>query len=271
MALIGGGTMNVSARWCGWIQKPALNFRRVVNMYLEDRLITRDVPLLRVEQGQNEQLGFTFGLGPSIRVLNEYENSSKGKAAALAWAAMTMLAAYTGTPADLKHLSDLMPGTVTIDGETLPFDKWAFIFCNTTGQIVRWVKPFPYERQRETFYSLAYATSREEGILLAPFLMRGKIPIDPKSLLKPTSNWKRIVLAQVGKDSLPLDPRYINRTTRKFEVHAPDEPIYQIDGDIYPSSGEPHIVTLGPAVRLVLGPDVQVQPKLGERVIEGLR
>ena len=43
MALIGGGTMNVSARWCGWTQKPALNFRRVVKMYLEDRLITRDV------------------------------------------------------------------------------------------------------------------------------------------------------------------------------------------------------------------------------------
>lgn len=258
MALIGGGTMNVSARWCGWTQKPSQNFERVVNMYLEDRLITRDVPLLQVKQGDNTQVGFTFGLGPAIRVLNEYENSPKGKAAALLWAAMTVVSAYTGSPADLRYATDLMPASVSIDDEPLPFDKWAFLFCNTTGQIVRWVKPFPHERRRDTFHSLAYAISRQEGILLAPFLMRGKIPIDPTSLLKPTSDWKRIALAQVGKDSLPLDPRYINRPATKFVVHAREEPIFQIDGDIYPSTGEPIEVTLGPPVRLILGPDAPV-------------
>lgn len=254
MAFIGGGTMNVSARWCGWTQKPAVNFGRVVNQYVEDRLITRDVPLLEVTQGEKTQFGFTFGLGPAIRVLNEYESAPKGKTAALMWAARTVTAAYLHTESRLRRLTELMPAEIVIDGEVLPFDRWAYIFANTTGQIVRWVRPFPHERRRETFHSLAYAVSREEGLLLAPFIMRGKIPIDPKSLLKPTSDWKRIALAYLGKGSLPLDPRYINRLATTFEIRS-REPLYQIDGDIYESTGEPLTIKLGPVVRLVIGPD----------------
>lgn len=258
MAFIGGGTMNVSARWCGWIKKPVVNFGRVVTQYIEDRLITRDVPLLEIRQGDTVNYGFTFGLGPAIRVLNEYENAPKGKSAALMWAAKTFAAAYIGTPSHLHDLTELMPAEITIDGETLPYDRWSFVFANTTGQIVRWVAPFPGERKRETFYALAYAVSREESILLAPFLMRGKIPIDPKSLLKPTSDWKRIALAYLGKDTLPLDPRYVNKLATEYEIRS-EEPFYQIDGDIFPSNGEPLIVKLGPVVRLVIGPDAPHQ------------
>ena len=254
MAFIGGGTMNVSARWSGWTKEPAVNFARVVTQYVEDRLITRDVPLLKVTQGDTVQYGFTFGLGPAVRVLNEYENSNKGRLAALGWAARTFAAAYLRTPSDLYSLSDPMAGEITINGEVLPYNRWAFVFANTTGQIVRWVRPFPNERKRDTFYALAYAVSREEGILLAPFLMRGKIPIDPKSLLKPTSDWKRIALAYLGKESLPLDPRYVNRLATSFEIRS-DESNYQIDGDVFPSTGEPITVALGPVVRLVIGPD----------------
>jgi hypothetical protein len=60
LAFIGGGTMNVSARWCGWTQEPAVNFARVVRQFLEDRLLTRDVPLLEVTQGESQRFGFTF-------------------------------------------------------------------------------------------------------------------------------------------------------------------------------------------------------------------
>jgi hypothetical protein len=245
MAFIGGGTMNVSARWSGWTKAPAVNFARVVTQYLEDRVITRDVPLLDIKQGDQTQFGFTFGLGPAIRVLNEYENSKKGKLAALAWAAKTIAAAYVKTPSDLHRLSELTPAEIVLDGEILPYDRWAFVFANTTGQIVRWVSPFPHVRKRDTFHALAYAVSREEAILLAPFLMRGKLPIDPKSLLKPTSDWKRIALAYLGNTNSPA---------KTFEVRSAEK-LYQIDGDVFESTGEPLHVTLGPVVRLVIGPD----------------
>jgi diacylglycerol kinase family enzyme len=261
MAFIGGGTMNVSARWCGWTEKPGVNFSRVIRQYMEDRLIVRDVPLLEVTQGESRQYGFTFGLGPAVRILNEYEHAPKGKAAAAMWAVRTIVAAYLHTPTDLHLLTELMPAEILIDGEVLPYDRWAYLFANTTGQIVRLVHPFPNERRRDTFYTLAYAVSREEGILMAPFLMRGKIPIDPKSLLKPTSDWKRIALAQLGKGSLPLDPRYVNRLAKTFEIRT-REPIYQIDGDVFKSTGEPLLVKLGPVVRLVIGPNAPHQRAL---------
>ena len=89
---------------------------------------------------------------------------------------------------------------------------------------------------------------------MAPFLARGKLPIDPKALLNPTSEWKRIILGTLGKESLPIDPRYINTLATTFEVRS-EEPLYQLDGDIFESSGEPIRVTLGPTVRLVISPD----------------
>lgn len=258
LAFIGGGTMNVSARWSGWAQRPAVNFSRVVRQYVEDRLITRDVPLLQVQQGESTFLGFTFGAGPPIRVLNEYENAPKGKAAALGWAARTVAATYLGTDRDLRRITEPMTAEIRLDGEVLPFRKFMATFCNTTGQIVRLVRPFPHERLRDTFHCLAYATGREESVLMLPFLARGMLPIDPKSLLKPTSEWKRIALGYLGRDELPLDPRYVNRLVARYEIRT-DEPFFQLDGDIIPSTGEPITVSLGPTVRLVIGPDSPVQ------------
>ena len=120
MAFIGGGTMNVSARWSGWTEKPAANFSRVVRQYMEDRLITREVPLLEVTQGKNRNYGFTFGLGPAIRVLNQYENAPKGKKAALMWAAKTIVAAYLGDAQRAPSAERGHGRRGSIDGERLP-------------------------------------------------------------------------------------------------------------------------------------------------------
>ena len=254
LAFIGGGTMNVSARWCGWSKRPAENFTRVVTRYRQDRLITRDVPLLQVAQGEGRVFGFTFAGGPTARVLNEYESAPKGRMQALGWFAKAAAATYLGTPNDLRGVTGPLEGEIRIDDELLPYRQFAYTFCNTTGQIVRWVRPFPGERLRDTFHALAYAVSREEAVLMTPFLARGKIPIDPKSLLKPTSDWKRIALAYLGRGSLPLDPRYVNRPARKVEIRTKDT-LYSVDGEIFRSTGEPITITLGPTVRLVIGPD----------------
>jgi diacylglycerol kinase family enzyme len=258
LAFVSGGTMNVSARWCGWTEKPRANFKRVVNQYLEDRLIIREVPLLEVKQGDTSTLGFTFGMGPSIRVLDEYERSSKGKAAALMFALRAVIAAYVPAEDDIRRLTEAMAAEISLNGTTLPFDRWTFVFANTTGQILSYIRPFPGERRRETFFALAYAAGRRESLLLSPFLSRGWIPIDPSTLLKPISEWKRIGLAYLGNDSLPLDPRYINELATTFEIKS-DEALYTIDGDIFQSKGEPISVSLGPTVRLVIGPDSPFQ------------
>ena len=64
LAILGGGTMNVTARWCGMRDEPGDNFRAVMRAYQADRLLYREVPLLAVTLGGKTRYGFTFGAGP---------------------------------------------------------------------------------------------------------------------------------------------------------------------------------------------------------------
>jgi hypothetical protein len=140
---------------------------------------------------------------------------------------------------------------VSVDGEPLPYNKFPVIFCNVTGHVVRLVHPFLQERQRETFYCLAYAIRPREFATLVPLIGQGFIPIDPQALIKPMSSWKQIGLAYFGKGTLPLDPRYINRTASRVELRT-SEKVYTVDGEIFDSTGEPLTVSLGPTLRMAI-------------------
>ena len=50
LAFLGGGTMNVTAAWCGMSRSPGENFRRVMRAYRADGLLWREVPLIAVTQ-----------------------------------------------------------------------------------------------------------------------------------------------------------------------------------------------------------------------------
>jgi diacylglycerol kinase family enzyme len=252
VALVGGGTMNVTSRWCGWTGSPERNFRRVVQHYLTDKLVTREVPLLDVRQGERRELGFTFGVGTVIRILHEYEKGKKSKLGALILAAKSVTAAWGKFPADYLPVLEQMVAEVKLDGETLPYNRFAGAFCNITGNVVRLVAPFQQERERETFYVLAYAINARELGTLLPLIIRGFIPIDPKTLIKPVSSLTHVGLTYFGKGSLPLDPRYINRTASLFELKT-DEKVFTVDGEILESSGEPFRVSIGPTLRLAIG------------------
>lgn len=253
VALIGGGTMNVTARWCGWTDSPEKNFRRVVRDFMTDKLTTREVPLLAVQQGPHTEYGFTFGAGPVIRILDEYERGTKGKLEALKLAGRSVASAWGKLPGRTDPLLEPMSAEILADGVRLPQDRYVALFCNITGRVVRLVRPFPNDRQRETFHVLAYAiTARELGALL-PLIVRGFVPIDPKALVQPVSLWNQLGLAYFGKGSLPLDPRYINRAASTLELRT-DERVYTIDGEILESTGEPISVALGPTLRMAVSP-----------------
>lgn len=251
IALIGGGTMNVTARWAGWKESPEKNFRRVVGDYLADKLVTRDVPLLEVRQGSHLEYGFTFGNGTIIRIVNEYENGGKGKLSAVLVAVKAIAATWTRQPIDFLPVLEQMRAEIIVDGELLPYDRYIVSFCNITGDVLVGVHPFTQERQREAFNMLAYSIDSREVSILFPFLFAGKIPIDPKSLLKPVSTWTQIGLSFFTKGSLPLDPRYVNRTAREVEYRTKD-PVYTVDGEIFQSTGEPIVVKMGPTLRLAI-------------------
>ncbi|MBW2732428.1 MAG: hypothetical protein JRH20_08525 [Deltaproteobacteria bacterium] len=261
LAFIGGGTMNVITRWSGLRDTPEGNFRSIVRAFRTGQLLMKEVPLLHVRQGDTVHHGFTFGVGPAIRVLNMYEKGRKGRLNGAILAVQAALATIGRFPTKVRALLEPMEAEVIMDGEKLPYGRFSAIFCNSTGRLHIAVEPFIGSRGRDNFYCAAYAVSLREMALMLPFLARGWLPLDPKALLKPVSTWKQIAFSYLGKSTLPADPRYVNTTAQSFEVHCRED-VYTVDGEIFPSNGEPLCVTVGPTVRLAVSPTVDLGPTM---------
>jgi hypothetical protein len=250
LAIIGGGTMNVTARACGMGRSPVANFRTVMRAYLADRLTWREIPLLSIADGAQTRVGFIFSLGPIVRLLAQYELGRKGAAAAAVLAARGFGDAVLGFGGGSVSLEELR-ARVRCDGVALPYLRYAAIFCNTTGMVNPYVRPFLGERDRESFHFLAYAASSRSVAVLAPLLARGHLPLDPHLLRSPVSSWRRAVLSYLGGGQLPADPRYVNHPARAVSIET-DEPHYTIDGEILATGGRTLEVRLGPPVRAVI-------------------
>jgi diacylglycerol kinase family enzyme len=255
LAFIGGGTMNVGARWCGLTHSPERNFRTVVSAHRRGELAMREVPLLRVNDGEALHHGLTFAMGPLVRILAAYEGGRKGKLAAVAAGLRGIAAAWSGRPRDWRPIVAEMAARVTVDGERLPFERYVAVVCSVMTTINPTVEPFARARSPETFHCLAYAVSPREFLLAIPLLWRGYLPVAARSLLRPTSTWKQLGLSYLGKGLVPSDPRYVNGTAKRLSVEATDE-AYTVDGEILPLKGRAVEVSLGPPVRLALAPDV---------------
>jgi diacylglycerol kinase family enzyme len=253
LALIGGGTMNVTARWCGLRGSPAENFMHVVSAYRSGDLLLKEVPLLEVQQGSEVHRGFTFGMGSPVRVLDAYERGRKGKVAAAKLALRSVTAVWTGFPRDIAEMADRFQARVSVDGEPLPYDQFSVIMSNVTGRINPGVAPFVDVRSRDDFYCVAYAVTTRELVFTLPMLVRGFLPIDRSSLLRPVETLRQLSRARLSDITFPADPRYINRTASTLEIET-DEALYTIDGEVLQSNGAPFRVTLGPRVKLAVAP-----------------
>lgn len=257
VALIGGGTMNVTARWCGFDRPPAHNFREVVRAYRNGNLLLREVPLLEVRCGDRRKRGFTFGMGPIIRVLDAFERGPKTKRGAVALAIKAMTAAVIRRPAEYRALLEEMDAEVALDGVKLEYDRYAAVFANVTGQINPGITPFVGERGRDSFFAAAYAADSREVALAIPLLIKGILPIDTGSLLRRLAPWKR----GERRRGLPTDPRYVNRTAAKLEI-VTNEKLYTVDGELLTSEAGRIDVDLGLRLRLAVSATAGLPPGL---------
>jgi diacylglycerol kinase family enzyme len=249
LAFLGGGTMNVTSAWCGMSQSAGENFRNVMRAYLAGELQWREVPLVAVTNGGRTGYGFTFGLGPLVRIVRRFEESRKSRLRAVAIGLTSMVGAVTGVPKSWGPTLREMVGKVVADGETLPYNRYAAVFANVTGVINPGVKPFVGERTRDSFHFCAYAVSSREFAVMAPLLLRAQIPIDPLSLLRPVPLWRQALLSLLGRGELPVDKRYVNHPARQVVIETPEE-CYTIDGEV--------ILADGPRFELALGPQLQL-------------
>jgi diacylglycerol kinase family enzyme len=252
LALLGGGTMNVTSRWCGFSRNPARNFRHVIRGYLSGDLLLKEVPMLEVRTGTDLHRGFTFGMGPIVRLLDHYERGRKGKRAAMETALKAMTATWLGGPANFEPLLHNMVGEIELDGQRLPHDNFAAVFANVTGQINPGVEPFVRERQRDTFYVAAYAVGARELTMALPFLARGWLPMDLSAVF--SANFLKR-----GREvfAIPTDPRYVNATGRNLTICS-QEPIYTVDGEILSLAERRISVDVGATLKLAVGPGTAV-------------
>lgn len=252
LALIGGGTMNVTSRWCGFSNNPTDSFVHVVRGYRSGDLLIKEIPLLEVRTGQEVRRGFTFGMGPVIHLLDAYENGSKGKIAAVGTAVRAISAVWTKWPREYRDLLALMEAEVTVDGERIEHPRFAAVFANVTGQINPGVLPFVDERSRDTFFYAAAAVSAREFTVAMPMLMRGWIPPDRYALFQPSRLPERF-----KNPALFSDPRYVNKSGKLLEIKTNDR-LFTVDGEIMEKTDESISVSLGPMVRLAIGPQTKI-------------
>ncbi|HKE14062.1 MAG TPA: diacylglycerol kinase family protein [Kofleriaceae bacterium] len=260
LALLGGGTMNVTSRWCGFSRDPVRNFRYVVRGHRTGELLYKEVPILEVTAGGGFHRGFTFGMGPVVRLLDAYERGRKGKVAALRLAAQAIAAAWIKSPQEYEKLLTAQVADIQVDGEKLPYSEFAAVFANVTGQINPGVEPFVNERSRNAFYCAAAAVSARELSLAMPFLVRGWLPLDLAALTEPGR-----LLERLRNPALFTDPRYINRTGSRLEIRT-EEPLYTLDGEIIQSTAGELAIELGPTLRLAVGAGPRRPSRLKERL-----
>jgi hypothetical protein len=251
LAFIGGGTMNVTARWCGLDRSPADNFKEVVRGYVGGELLFKEINLLDIHNGPARYRGFTFGMGPIVRLLDAYERGAKGKLGALGTAGRGIMAALTGFPSDYRELLEQMHGQVTVDDEVLPYERFSAVFCNVTGQINPGVVPFVEKPTRDTFHYAAYAVTSREFTMNVAGLARGWLPVEPKQLVRPDRVVRRLADPSPLKTRTPSDPRYVNRNAAHMEVLS-DEQLFTVDGEILQAADRHFDVSLGLQVRLAV-------------------
>jgi len=248
LVLLGGGTMNVTSRWCGFSPNPTENFKLAVDRFLRGELLVKEVPIMNVHDGTSPHRAFTFGMGPVVRLLDAYEQGRKGKVAAVGTAIRGLTAAWTGWPKDHARLLDPMRATLTLDGERVPYDSFTAVFTNVTGEINPGVAPFVEDRKRDAFLCAACAVGPKELTLALPMLARGYLPPDVVALLEPDR-----ALRSLGRAERLADPRYVNRSAKVLEIDT-DETMYTLDGEILQrDSTEPLRVSVGPQLRLATG------------------
>lgn len=248
LAMLGGGTMNVTSRWCGFSRNPTESFLHVVRGYRSGELMFKEIPLLEVRTGDEVRRGFTFGMGPIIHLLDAYENGSKGKIAAIGTGIRAVSAVWTTWPRAYRDLLALMRAEVRIDGERVPHDEFSAVFANVTGQINPGVEPFVDERSRDAFFCAAMAVSAREFTLAMPMLVRGWMPPDKDALFQPHR-----LLERFKNPALFSDPRYVNKTAKRLEIKTSDK-LFTVDGEIMEVQGDAITVDIGPMVRLAVGP-----------------
>lgn len=213
---IGGGTMNVVARWLGWKKRPLANWQRLLKLD-ESKIITR--PMLAVEEDKVKNLAFIFSAGILPMLIERYMAKDPTW-----WRALALFGETWGRGA-LGH-GLLAPRAILTDQHgTRVTARFPIILASTVPKIIFDFEPYPEPPSHDRFSLLAIRAPFTQVARRLPLLLWGRLP--------------------------PNDPRYTGQITTKFGLKTAGA--YVLDGELYPRSLKPREITvdIGPTIRLL--------------------
>lgn len=242
IAILGGGTMNGLFRYLGGKGSPEEVARRIVRKTQRENLQTRRMPLLRIEHAGQIYFGFTFCVGPIVRLLKKYTDEQRNVGNAVWTAVGSSLASVTGWPISFKRLIYPMSASVIInDSEKCSFAETTGLLAATMPRTIFGFHPFASGEpdgtlQTGEFFSIISGLKSFEIIARLPYLAFCGL-------------WQelRIKIPKVLAD----DPRYLNRPVQSLKIDG-RESFFTVDGEVI--IAEPNqsiIITRGPELALV--------------------
>lgn len=242
IAVLGGGTMNSLFRHLDGKGTPEEIARRVVRRVQRGNLQTRKMPLLRIEHAGQIYFGFTFCIGPIVRLLKKYTDEQRNFRNALWTAIGASLASTLGWPISFKRLIHPMNTSVIInDSEKCPLPEITGVVVSIMPRTIFGFYPFMSNTAggvlpTKEFFSIISG--------LKPFEIVARLPC-----LAFCGLWQELKV-NIPK-ALFNNPRHLNRPVRSLKIDS-EEKIFTIDGEIFVAEPEqPIVITQGPEISLV--------------------
>jgi len=224
VAILPAGTMNIAARSTGWLGRPEVALRRVLEHAEVGGLARHRSWLMRIDA---QWYGFLWGNGLIARFLEVYEqvdNPTTARAAAIL--GRGALSALVGGPF-AKQLTRRWQGTVEVDGELLEPTDWLAISAGTVEQIGLGFKPFRF-------------VADHPGQLHAVGLGCSVGRFAPE-------------LPRVYRRQPLADPLNIERPARRLVLRSEERATFMVDGDFH-RGGNELVVEVGPSLDLLVPP-----------------
>lgn len=226
VAFLCGGTHNAHAASIGVRGTPEKLLQAIVQKYqTRERLDSTRRKILRVNDGTGVRYGFSLATGFMYRFYQELHIRQDDTPLKVAALIASWFGSYFVRGKKIQEMFRLDPGRITINGETLPWEKNNGVSCSAMEKLGLGFTPYP--RANETPHTF----------------QAGAFCIRPGSFARIMWNFKR------GR--IPEHPEFHCTITDSLELQAEEPVSYVLDGELY--HGGPRLeVNTGPQLEIIL-------------------
>ncbi|MEW6407518.1 MAG: acylglycerol kinase family protein [Patescibacteria group bacterium] len=240
IAVLGGGTMNNLFSVLKLRGPPDHLAKKIVEEATNSQLKVIKLPLLRVTHNGQVYFGFTFILGPIVRLLKQYTDNQRNFSRAMMTAVLACSAATVKWPKNFTSLIKPFEAQILVNDRRIQFNNLSGILASTVRRTAFGFYPFLGNEflvspKFDRFYTIICGLSPNE--IVAKIFYLGYLHF--WDIFFPSSG-------------LRARNQYFNQPVNNLRIRNPSEDIFTIDGEIFPiQKGKEITVSFGPEISLV--------------------